>query len=220
MFQHHSSVVGRPAAEARGLQTLPRPLGRSLRRFHRPSSRPPFLLWAPALEVKAAESLKTQHPPAAVWWDCLGTPQRLMFCFPPTLSLARTAGSRIYFSRMKYPHTELFFLRHLLLPLKKYLAWQSCLAPRSQSDLHLRQWHILKSAFLSSRDKHPSHYCKEETDAWWEIVKSSLCCLWESTPWTFTPELLLKWTHSCHSKVISNTWGMLCDLKSPLTRWL
>lgn len=48
----------------------------------------------------------------------LGTPERPICCFPPTLSLARTVGRQIYSAPKKYPLTELFLLRHLLLPLK------------------------------------------------------------------------------------------------------
>lgn len=57
----------------------------------------------------------------------LGTPKRSVFCFTPTLDLARTAEKWIYYSHTKQPHTQLFLPRHLLLPLKNYLVRQSCL---------------------------------------------------------------------------------------------
>ena len=63
MFQHRRVVAGRPAAEAPGSADTASSPGCPLRRFHRLSSRSPFLLWASALEVKAAVSLKTQHHP-------------------------------------------------------------------------------------------------------------------------------------------------------------
>lgn len=105
-----------------GLQMLPGFLGRSLKRPRPQSARSPLRLLASG---PGSENCCLPKDPAsrlAVRSDCLGTPKRPVFCFPPTLSLARTAGRWIYSSRTKYPHTELLLLRHLLLPLKKLLS--------------------------------------------------------------------------------------------------
>ena len=105
-----------------GLQMWPGFLGRSLKRPRPQSARSPPRLLASGPGSENCCLPKDPAPRLAVWSDCLGTPKRPMFCFPPTLSLTRTAGRRIYSSHTKYPHTKLLLLRHLLLPLKKLLS--------------------------------------------------------------------------------------------------